>query len=542
MRRSPPGQRFQHAVAFCVHGIGDEIMTLPALRAFAQLCDGRLTPISGAQDPRLFFGDRSVRRYVSFGKHWNEDGHLGFDAEDLANRTGNCDLFVSFVPRHSRSLGRFLSRLEPACSVGFNPCFSDAVPLIRALHSTDLAFTAVDVLEPGLTPALFAARAPIPLEAEQRAVRVLADVPETMRLLVVYTETKSRKRWPEAWWLQLLEAFLGQRADFVAVVVDKDGPSSFSERLADRVKVPKELPLSAAFALVHKADCFIGVDSCMLHVADLARIPSVGPFGPTDSVRFGCRFAPAVHVEATASMDEVEIEAALGALRDVTRLCDAPIARLSRQGAPSNAARPPPPSARAASLSGDGTVREMLAVVAGFGASLAGGLRLARAADHQASAPELAALLHRVNSLLWQAEDQIRRDDLTNAHVAAWHRQIDRLNRLRHLAVERLDATLLAMLRTSSSASMNSETPATLIDRLSVLALRRAMAQRRGGLRPRSLDEQWGLLVNALSELLEDCLAGRRRFAVFQEPKFYGGDCGKRPAELIGSTTPVAVE
>ena len=56
------------------------------------------------------------------------------------------------------------------------------------------------------------------------------------------------------------------------------------------------IPLGITFALIGVADLFLGIDSAMLHIADLYRIPGVGIFGSTDPKQWGFRFSPHRHV------------------------------------------------------------------------------------------------------------------------------------------------------------------------------------------------------------------------------------------------------
>jgi ADP-heptose:LPS heptosyltransferase len=50
--------------------------------------------------------------------------------------------------------------------------------------------------------------------------------------------------------------------------------------------------LEMVLAILKHADLFLGIDSCLLHAADLFRIPGVGLFGPTDPRRWGFRLSP----------------------------------------------------------------------------------------------------------------------------------------------------------------------------------------------------------------------------------------------------------
>src|SRR5207342_2566629 len=84
---------------------------------------------------------------------------------------------------------------------------------------------------------------------------------------------------------------------------------------------------------------------------------------------------------------------------------------------------------------------------------------------------------HRSNMLLWAEEDLARRTHVPDAEIAANKRAIDRHNQHRNDAIERIDETLLDRLDgvgVAADAWHNSETAGSMIDRLSVLSLKRS--------------------------------------------------------------------
>ncbi len=152
---------------------------------------------------------------------------------------------------------------------------------------------------------------------------------------------------------------------------------------------------------------------------------------------------------------------------------------------------------------------------------------------------QLVCEQHQRNYLLWHEEDRARSPDASDATMAAVKRRIDRLNQERNDGIERLDDFLIGRLhawgaRPRPRAKLNTETPGSVIDRLSILALRiyhmeeqanRAEAdeahRRRAAERLAILREQHRDLSKSLTELLADLAAGRRRLKVYRQFKMY---------------------
>lgn len=156
---------------------------------------------------------------------------------------------------------------------------------------------------------------------------------------------------------------------------------------------------------------------------------------------------------------------------------------------------------------------------------------------------------HRFNSLLWAEEDLARRTTVGDAEIAANKRAIDRFNQARNDATERVDELLLTALglvdeasarsdapvaRVPAGARLNSETAGSMVDRLSIMALKvHAMREQtrrtdvdeahREGSRVKlgRLEQQRADLAGCLDALLADALAGRAYFKVYRQFKMY---------------------
>lgn len=145
---------------------------------------------------------------------------------------------------------------------------------------------------------------------------------------------------------------------------------------------------------------------------------------------------------------------------------------------------------------------------------------------------------HRANFDLWHTEDRARTPNATDRDIALVKRAIDEINQRRNDLTEQCDVVLYESLQTASlpdlSATLHSESPGLMIDRLSILALKvfhtreeidrpNAPAGHRDRNRDRLalLTEQRNDLAACLDQLWLDVLAGKRRFKIYRQLKMY---------------------
>lgn len=150
----------------------------------------------------------------------------------------------------------------------------------------------------------------------------------------------------------------------------------------------------------------------------------------------------------------------------------------------------------------------------------------------------LALELAYKNYLLWHEEDKARRTDVTDGTIALVKRAIDKLNQQRNDFIERLDEEILGWLDANSShgtaTDFNSETPGSIVDRISIFSLKVYHMEedsRRGDIsvehRQRSLQRLAALRVQrddlaiALERLLADCVAGKKQMKIYRQFKMY---------------------
>ena len=165
--------------------------------------------------------------------------------------------------------------------------------------------------------------------------------------------------------------------------------------------------------------------------------------------------------------------------------------------------------------------------------------------DDSSESADFSSLIstqHQVNFELWHQEDLARDLDVSDSKIAGVKRAIDVLNQRRNDLIEQLDQFLVNVLsrenvNTTDQTELNSETPGSMIDRLSINALKIyhmneeiqredvAESHRKKCFGKLSvLQEQREDLRQCLDKLLVDLSAGKKRLKVYQQMKMYNDE------------------
>ncbi|MER9427316.1 hypothetical protein [Mesorhizobium sp. M0408] len=310
------GHRRRPVVIF-FNAIGDHVLALPAMRAFGRLFGSEWALVSLKGAIETIFADVSVGAVCEIVKSRPDEDELVIPEVELSRldeylsegtvlagkaSTGGgdksalfADLLVCLNEQHSPLIDDFTRWLSPRRSIGRLPVFTRQLPMRGRVHAFDRAFELASALDPTLILDDFVRPVSVP-PAAFALVRSLRDALPRYRFLVVHADTKLRKMWATEAWRRVLESFLAVRPDFVVIAVGSRDIGLSEGRSDSRIFCCCGLPISLAIALVNSADLFCGIDSSMLHVADLARIPGVGIFGTDTFDTFGFRFSDHEHI------------------------------------------------------------------------------------------------------------------------------------------------------------------------------------------------------------------------------------------------------
>jgi ADP-heptose:LPS heptosyltransferase len=284
----PRPAEVKSALVVFSRGLGDHILTLPALRALGRLFPGKLQLIVSRSAPDLFFGDAGFRRILDMDFDFSRKSGRLFDVASAAEQLGEADLFLSVIPGSSEEWAQLSDILQPQWSIGYASGFARQLPLDLARHAVDQAFAVPRGFQPAFRPEDFSHPFPLPAESVKFAQALRGNL-GNRRLMVIHAETKPYKQWKPDQFRETLANFFAASPEYIGVEICQT-ETMLGDPVPPGVMTMSGLPLASAIALAAAADLLLCVDSMFLHVADLWRTPTVALFGPTDPNVWGARF------------------------------------------------------------------------------------------------------------------------------------------------------------------------------------------------------------------------------------------------------------
>lgn len=151
----------------------------------------------------------------------------------------------------------------------------------------------------------------------------------------------------------------------------------------------------------------------------------------------------------------------------------------------------------------------------------------------------LTQWIHYKNFVVWHLEERVRQKNIAEKEIVEAEKTIDEHNMKRLQAVEQIDIWIDTVLQSAdvqaaADAGINSETPGSIVDRLSVLVLKlyhmeqhlnnERLDERRSShlnLQRQILQEERDDLANALDALFLEMRQGKKRHKVYRQFKIY---------------------
>ena len=147
---------------------------------------------------------------------------------------------------------------------------------------------------------------------------------------------------------------------------------------------------------------------------------------------------------------------------------------------------------------------------------------------------------NQIDTIQWHIEDEIRRPDLPAEELVKFKREIDKLNQNRTDTVELLDDMLFQIfkdIKKDENARMNSETPAWLLDRMSILELKiyhmeeEANRKNADSIHINKCTEKLNILLEqrkdlqkCFEDLTDDLFSGKKYMKVYRQMKMYNDE------------------
>jgi ADP-heptose:LPS heptosyltransferase len=122
-----------------------------------------------------------------------------------------------------------------------------------------------------------------------KATSIIDIVPTQYKILTIHADTLPEKMWPKENFISFINNFLKVNENYVIFIIGLKDIGLMENEFQSRVVSCIGLSLDVSIAIVSQSYMFVGVDSCMLHVADVFKIPSVAIFVSTNEKEFGFR-------------------------------------------------------------------------------------------------------------------------------------------------------------------------------------------------------------------------------------------------------------
>ena len=303
--------RSMPVVAFCSNGIGDHILAAPAIRALSSLFPSALVNVGPPALAPTLLSEVPFARTISLGA-----GCRAFDSKAIARSVGACGIFVCFDRAITES-HIALAKSLGASTLGFSAAFDAWIHLDPSLHSVDQAFSLIRLLNPGVPLGPFSYPLHVGASSESLAASFRRAIGEDNKMVICHSDTSPEKMWDPDRFAELIDRLVASRPNvIVGMLGGKTGTRALGRPHPRKLDLTC-LPLSVSIALAASCDAVIAVDSCILHAADLARVPLVALFRAMNMAQFEPRFTPKQVTISAEFVNGIAVDSVLEAINDL---------------------------------------------------------------------------------------------------------------------------------------------------------------------------------------------------------------------------------
>ena len=280
---------------------GDLLMAVPMLRFLRERYGPDIPLVCGTEPEHQI-----IFRQVGFAnlhprEFWVRDLLPGeavaipadwcFDVDSVLSLAADCDLFINPTQGCGTAFSTIASKLQLP-SIGYHENADLKISLHDMLgHMVEQFFQFAQAIHASAYINDFA-YFPHRTDAENIRAVVREEVGQGGRLVVIHADTKVDKMWPIEHWSAWLKMLWADEPETHVLLLGYPAIPIENYAVDLRLHDCRNLPLTVNYEIAAMADLFVGVDSCMLHAADLCRVPSVGimthGYWPAN---FGMRFA-----------------------------------------------------------------------------------------------------------------------------------------------------------------------------------------------------------------------------------------------------------
>jgi hypothetical protein len=274
------------------NALGDHLLSRPTVLALQSYFGGRLAFAGRRGIVNTFYPDVNFRSVHDLSM----PDQYGYDVAEIAAFRDDFDAIINLNWWESDGSRQIFQAFHDVPSLhlckehGMIPSFGTET------HIVDYMFRVAEALGVKEKVEHFSSMYPADIRWHIAFEEFKKKIKPATKVVAMHTLTGVSKQWPIDKFSQLINRILRSNPDLAVLLVDPIDRGLDESNTSERIIRLENggIPMTSIF--VSLCDAFVGIDSYFLHVADLSRVPSIGIFGPTKPVQWGCRFTRHVHV------------------------------------------------------------------------------------------------------------------------------------------------------------------------------------------------------------------------------------------------------